>query len=571
MSGLDSQSGGWRLISIAGPTAVSLAMHPPGPVTIGRRTEHDLELSDRLVSRDHARLAFRPVGTDAKSSSGEWILTDLNSKHGTWINGRRLSPGEPMPLRAGDLIAISPWTFRLEDSAQPPRSTMTVLAVDEPRAADATIVAVQPRGLGVVAQQRLALLLHCAEALHGVGDESGLAKVVLDAAVAGTGFANAAIMHPVEEGGQVMIVEHRGAIFGSGPGPKISRSLVRQAGGGEPARLSRRTELGDVAQSIVELAIEEALCVPIVLESAVVLLLYLDDRGSGGRGMQRTADAAEFAIGLARLAGLALANLRRLDIERRQARVEAELKAAAEAQRWVMPRRSVEAGRFRCAGESRPGQYVGGDFFDVIPLDGGRLAVAVGDVSGKGVAASVLMTVAQGYLNAALRRCGDPGQAVTELNEYLCPRCQAGKFLSLWVGVFDGAAGTLTCVDAGHGYALLGRKGGPARRLESNCGLLGILPGAVYEAAVVRLPDSGRVLVVSDGIIEQPGSEPEAGGAPEGEGTAVQEQFGIAGVQRCLTEAAGEEDVIAALFAAVQRHGGATGLADDATAVVVEW
>src|SRR5205814_8665819 len=88
-------------------------------------------------------------------------------------------------------------------------------------------------------------------------------------------------------------------------------------------------------------------------------------------------NAAAFCGALGRLAGLALANLKRVDVERRQAMIEHDLNAAAAAQRWVLPRRETIVGPFTITGQSRPGRYVGGDFFDVIELDHGRLAVSL--------------------------------------------------------------------------------------------------------------------------------------------------------------------------------------------------
>ncbi|GMV96007.1 MAG: SpoIIE family protein phosphatase [Phycisphaerae bacterium] len=571
---MEASAQSWRLASVSGPTSVILRLEPPGPIMIGRRATHHLELADRMVSRDHARLAYRPVGTDAGATAGEWTLTDLGSKHGTRVNGRALAPDEPIPLRPGDLITIAPWVLRVEDALGASRTTSTSVATEDSPVTEATILPLQTRGLESLAQQRLALLLRCAESLQTVDGEAALARVVLDAAMAGTGFANAAILHPIEPDGRVSVVEYRGPGFGGSKGPSISRSLVREACRGQPVRLSRVAADVPTTHSIVELAIEEALCVPILLESAVELLLYLDDRAGGRSPARQSPDSAEFAAGLARLAGLALANLRRLDVERRQAHVEAELRAAAEVQRWVMPRREIRAGPFRCLGESRPGQYLGGDFFDAVPLDDGRLAVALGDVSGKGVAASVIVTVSQGFLHAALRRSGDPVQAVQELNQYLCPRCPQGKFLTLWVGVFDRESHTLTFVDAGHGYALLARPGSEVQVLREDCGdLVGIRLDGVFEARRMVLPPRGRVLILSDGFIEQTAQEPDehesdapVRGAPRGGGC-----FGLAGVQAGLADPAAAADPIATLFEAVLRHAGSAHLADDATALVVEW
>src|SRR5258708_24458828 len=98
----------------------------------------------------------------------------------------------------------------------------------------------------------------------------------------------------------------------------------------------------------------------------------------------------------------------RIDRERRAAQLEADLTAAAAAQQWILPQQDGSFGRFHYVGQSTPGRHVGGDFYDLIDLGSQRLALAIGDVSGKGVAASVLMTATQGFLHAALQESADP-------------------------------------------------------------------------------------------------------------------------------------------------------------------
>ncbi|HEY8665823.1 MAG TPA: PP2C family protein-serine/threonine phosphatase, partial [Tepidisphaeraceae bacterium] len=268
-------------------------------------------------------------------------------------------------------------------------------------------------------------------------------------------------------------------------------------------------------------------------------------------------NAAAFCLALGRMASLALANLKRIDIERRQALIEAELSAAAAAQRWILPRREARIGVFSYLGESRPGQYVGGDFFDVIPLGENKIAVALGDVSGKGIPASVLMTASQGFLHAALLEHGRPDRAVTNLNRFVNPRRPENKFITLWVGVFDAAAGTLSYVDAGHGYGIMLREDGTFEPLAGGEGLpIGVDADSIYQATTVPLPAGGAALIVSDGIIEQPG----AGNTPA---------FEMEGVRRAISLPA--PDRVAALFDAVIAHAATDKLSDDATAVMVRW
>jgi serine phosphatase RsbU (regulator of sigma subunit) len=267
-------------------------------------------------------------------------------------------------------------------------------------------------------------------------------------------------------------------------------------------------------------------------------------------------------MALARMGGLALANLKRVEMERRSAQLEADLKAAALAQEWILPRRQGQVGPFHYSANCRPGRHVGGDFYDIIPLAGDRLAITIGDVSGKGLAASVLMTASQGFLHAAIEESGDPESAVTRLNEFIHARTQSDKFVTLWVGVLDPATRTLRYVDAGHGYAMSGEQPAALQRLPFGEQFpVGVEPGTKYVAQSVALPDHGSTLLLSDGIIEQPAS-PDSGSLTP---------FGMSGVERVLNALSGDADLVTALFEAVERHADRPALADDATAVWVWW
>ncbi|MEC9373738.1 MAG: SpoIIE family protein phosphatase, partial [Planctomycetota bacterium] len=346
------------------------------------------------------------------------------------------------------------------------------------------------------------------------------------AAVAGAGFDNAAVLTPTDEEGGFEVIAHRGQI--GGPAPRFSRTLIRQAAEGTPARLTGGNSMSE-AMSIMELNIDEALCVPIMMGSSVAAFLYLDNREGQHSSRRRTEDSRSFTVGLARLAGMALTNLMQREVEQRYARLEAELSAGAEAQRWVMPQSAGTFGPLSYVGVSRPGRVVGGDFFDVISLGDSKVAAALGDVSGKGIPASVLMTAAAGYLHAALERHGDPGRAVTDLNRFVNPRRPGSKFLTLWVGVFDLEAGTLHYIDAGHGHAVFASSSGEVSTLThgTSC-IVGIDTAMRYESIVQPLSPGGCALIVSDGLVEQPGGPA---------GRDMRNQFGIERVKSWLADA----------------------------------
>jgi sigma-B regulation protein RsbU (phosphoserine phosphatase) len=303
-----------------------------------------------------------------------------------------------------------------------------------------------------------------------------------------------------------------------------------------------------------------AICVPLTLGGAPAAFLYLDSRGTLPTSLRP--NASSFCVALGRIASLALANLKRITMEKREAQFRAELDAAAVAQKWILPKRVSQFGPLAAIGESKPGQFVGGDFFDVVPLDGGKLGVGLGDVSGKGISASVLMTAAQGFFNARVSDDPDIARAVNALNRFVNPRRPANKFVTLWAGVIDPAAGTLRYVDAGHSYALLRRANGTIEQLDVGGGLpIGIDEDAEYQATETTIGPGDAVIVVSDGIIEQFGVTTDASGE--------REQFGVAKLSAAI--AAEPDDPVAELFKAVVAHAGTDKLADDATVVWVKW
>jgi sigma-B regulation protein RsbU (phosphoserine phosphatase) len=546
------------LLSVNGPAPASISLAPPAKISIGRLPAHSLYLNHPQVSRDHAQVTYH-----ADPQGGRWFIADLGSKHGTRLNGVRLPAGEVYPLRAGDYVEILPWTFRIDDRTNQARRALTLPTIDDAASAGLTMAPIRPEAALELDRERLRLILSCAEAIQGAADEQGLATAVLDAAVRGTGFANVAMLRPLSADGTVSIISQMGDIAVAAATPRLSRTLIQEASRGRPVQLMNQQMPMGQAVSIVQLDIQEAICAPLMVESAVVGFLYLDNRGQSRAAGKTTRDAGPFVAGLARLASLALANQMRQELERRYARVQGELAAAAAAQQLILPHREGRLGRFEYAGACQPGRILSGDFFDIFELSDGKLAVTIGDVAGKGVTASVLMTTAQGFIHGALRQHGDPRRAANDLNRFVQDRCEPGVFITLWIGVLDAGPQTLDYIDAGHGYVWLVNTGQPPINLNAGGGpAIGVLEDCQYTVASIGLAPSGCVALVSDGIIEQP-----APGMPD----HPLQGFGAARVAKCLAAASGQTDPVADLFAAVRSHAGTDALADDATVVIVRW
>lgn len=531
------------LVRIAGPAMRDLVLAPErSPLTLGRHEHCDLHTpaDEERISRFHAQ--FTTDGT-------RWYITDLKSTWGTYLNGYRLPPDQPHALSEGDLLRLTPWTFSYRHT---PTATNTIVSSDDLKQSMTQIRSLAPAQRSMTGDPVM-LLVEAAAGIHQVTDEVTLAKLVLDFARRGTGHTHAAYLRPSDADGTIEVIatspERSEGVY--------SRSLLKAASNGEMAMLDAQGAAAG-SQSIIQMQIQAGLCAPLTLGQTVAGYLYVDSRNAPA--VRTPPRAPDFCLALARIASLALANIKRVDIERRQAQLEAQLNQAAAMQRAILPPRAQQFAGLTIVGESRPGQLVGGDFFDVVPLDEHRVAVTIGDVSGKGVAASVLMTTIHGFLHAMLASGAPLDEAVCRLNDFTEPRRPEGKFATLFAAVIDTAARTITYVDAAHGYGMLWD--GKAMLPLQNAGgpPMGVFAGQIYTAEAVPFPPGAMLLAVSDGIVEQP-----IGQSPDGH----RHEFDVAGMQACLAECGEGADVVKELFEAVYRHAGTKHLADDATVVLV--
>jgi hypothetical protein len=149
----------------------------------------------------------------------------------------------------------------------------------------------------------------------------------------------------------------------------------------------------------------------------------------------------------------------------------------------------------------RPARTVGGDLYDIIDLEDGRLAVIVGDVTGKGLPAALLMTSFLGGVRALLSAGLRGAELIAALNRHVCTNSSGGRFVTLFYGEI-GATGTLTYVNAGHNPPFLLRADGKVDRLEPTAMVLGVAPDAVVEARQARIAPSDRLLLFTDGLSE---------------------------------------------------------------------
>lgn len=538
-----------RLDRMAGPEAHVAPIQPDdGQAVIGRSEGCEIALVEETVSRRHAAIRHR---------GSHWMLEDLGSRHGTFVNSIKIAPGQATALGEGDLIRIGPWMFRVSLGAARGSFAQTI---DDSTFGTQRVERVSAEHAARMAQHRLDLLIECAGAITGAKTEEAMAETALRSALLGSGFERAALLRQSDGDAEVEIISHQsrnGGEPGEGGSFTFSRSLLREASGGQMTRLAATRTDGPVGQSIAELNITAALCAPVMIGPAVAAYLYLDSRG-GSRG-HVVGDAAGFCHVIARLCGLALLNIRRQEMEERQRRLEQEVAAAREAQILILPSDHGEIGCLRYAMRMRPGRFVAGDLFDVIPLRDGRVAAVIGDVTGEGVGAAMLMVAAQSHLHAALAQHGDAAAAVNIVNRYLAGRCALNRFISLWVGVFDLQTGRVDYVDAGHGHWLLK----PAESRESAAVVrhtggipVGIDERFEYRAERLDAVPGARLVLYSDGVVEQRSPEDEP--------------FGLDRVIELVNRSTSAVEDVRSVLAAVDAFAGRSDLSDDTTVASIE-
>ncbi|MGA0174279.1 MAG: PP2C family protein-serine/threonine phosphatase, partial [Phycisphaerales bacterium] len=197
----------------------------------------------------------------------------------------------------------------------------------------------------------------------------------------------------------------------------------------------------------------------------------------------------------------------------------------------------------------------GGDFFRLAVREDRRLRIVLGDVAGKGVGAGVLMSALHGLLRAELDRCENPEAIAMALGAFVDEHRHGNTFATAWIGEIDLERGEMRYVDAGHGYAAREREGAIEWLNAGGGPPYGAVPGFPYAAATADWKSGDRLLIVSDGFIEQPSAS--------GDG-----DFGRQRMADWL--ASRDARSLDGLFAKILDFAGGDQLADDATAVIVE-
>jgi serine phosphatase RsbU (regulator of sigma subunit)/ketosteroid isomerase-like protein len=199
---------------------------------------------------------------------------------------------------------------------------------------------------------------------------------------------------------------------------------------------------------------------------------------------------------------------------RERERVEQELRVARRIQQASLPKEVPTLEGWEISPHYQPAREVGGDFYDFLELPNGRLGLVVGDATGKGVPAALVMAAARSVLRALAQSSGSPGEVLVRVNEALCSDIPSGMFVTCFYGILEPQNGRLSYANAGHNLPFCRRHDGHADELKARGMPLGIMPRMDYEEKKTTLETGDNTLFYSDGLVEAHDPQREMFGFP---------------------------------------------------------
>ncbi|MCQ3804727.1 MAG: SpoIIE family protein phosphatase [bacterium] len=239
--------------------------------------------------------------------------------------------------------------------------------------------------------------------------------------------------------------------------------------------------------------------------------------------------------------------------------IQNELEVASRIQRSILPSDFPDTPQFQMFGNMEAAQDVGGDFYDVIPLDRGRVGLVMADVSGKGIPAAMFMMTCRTLMKGVAIGLLNPGEVLEEVNNLLCEENETTQFVTVLYAVYDSETGSFTYASGGHDAPLLVRRDGRTELLPLTEGIaLGVQSDFKYPQRKVTLDPGERVVLYTDGITE----------AQTEEGVL----FGVEGLSNALLGTSGTEPAeatIREIFAATREYMGDAPQFDDITCLAI--
>jgi len=246
-----------------------------------------------------------------------------------------------------------------------------------------------------------------------------------------------------------------------------------------------------------------AFCIPLMVQDRMtgIICLLLD------RSHESFSEAQQRVISIVAAQSVrVIENARLYQAEQEKEYLEREMQLAHDIQTRLLSTISPAIQKFEIAAHNAPSREVGGDYYDVIPIDDGRIAVAIGDVSGKGVSAALLMANLQAAVRALAAERHDLDVLVSKINHLIFRNTDASKFITFFIGIINVNTGNIEFVNAGHNPPLLyhtnGSSDGAVERLEGGGPILGVMDDIAFAKGFRKIEKDDVLLLYTDGVTE---------------------------------------------------------------------
>ena len=541
-------------------------------ITIGRSARNDLCIPDPFASRVHA---------EVRREGDEYLLQDLGSANGTLYNGTTvqgvipLAPGGRIQIGETEIIyndgtynsSMGATMITDNSGTSLPEATIALASGDRttsglleaiegartnPEVSTAATVATAKHGDLLALISKVGITLLASATLNETLEQ--IVSLVFEAVP-----ADRCLIMMRDEGNEdlrVAVARLRDRVGDVGE-IRVSRNVLDEVviRGKSVLTSDAQHDPRFASGTVVLQGVRSVLAVPLGVAEKVFGIIYADSPIAEGRF---TEDHLKVLTTLASVAAIRVENTRLVEARLERERFERELALASEIQQRFQPTAPPHVEGYELQGISFPCYEIGGDYYDFIERDDGRMVIALGDVSGKGTAAALLMSSLHAAVHAQAGSHDSLVSTISAVNRYLAENIPANRFVTLFYAELEPRSGALSFLNAGHNPPLIVHSAGTVEQLASGGLPLGIKPDAEYREGRTQLQPGDVLVVYSDGVTEAM--------SPTGEEYGATRLYDV--VSRNLeASAAGIRDRIES---SLTKFSQGTSAADDITLVIVK-
>ena len=495
-------------------------------ITIGRSARNDVCIPDPFASRVHA---------EVRREGDAYILQDLGSANGTLYNGDRvesaltLTPGGRIQIGETEIVfrdrdagagatmisdasggTLPEATIALNSDQ---RSTSGLLEAiedartqgssEQPRPAVGTIInSTRPNTSNAVQQgDLLALISKVSVTLLAPATLDETLRQVVALVFEAVPAERCLIMLRDQKAElKIRVAQLRNSKEETGE-VRVSRSIIEEVVGQGRSVLTSDAQHDPrfMSSTMTIQGIRSVLAVPLGVGERIFGMIYADSPLAEAKFSQ---DHLTVLTTLASVAAIRVENARLMEEDLERERFERELNLAREIQQRFQPSGAPNVAGYEMQGISFPCYEIGGDYYDFIERPDGRMVIALGDVSGKGTSAALLMSSLHAAMHAQIPAHKTLGDTISAVNRYLAETIPMNRFITLFCAELDPATGLLSFLNAGHNPPLIAHAGGSMEQLAAGGIPLGIVAEAVYREGRTQLQPGDALVIYSDGVSE---------------------------------------------------------------------